>query len=430
MPPDLVVASVARSPFPFLAWMELRMGLRASLFRFATLLIFALGVSVGRIGGRGAGMSAYATGETACELLGVAVALWVALGALRDAALHTEVLILTKPQSPERLSLARFCGLYGQVLCFLLALFAGAMVGRLSAEGSLLGFPAYGLQYLRAAGVLFFVACASYCLALLGDSPIAGGVVALYWIVAMAGRQFLGKAYFPWYQQNLPAYMLFGAALLGFALWFRNRRLRGNRPAALWARALPPAALLLGSWLLWNVIRTGHDPSAISNPNLERIGYQTINEGERTPGFLLPDQSGRQTSLSQFPGRILLVALWSPRDPDSTLLLARLEAIQQQYGKQNVQPVAICLSEDASAATTFAVGERLHYPLVYDWGTYNGPRQEETSPTALAYRADRLPRLVITDRRHRVRAILEELTAYEGAQIEYALRQRLAEEPE
>jgi hypothetical protein len=430
MPPDVVTASRALSPFPFLAWMELRIGLRAGLFRFAALLIFALGWSVGRIGGRGAGMSAYAAGETACETLGAAVALWVALGALRDAALHTEALILTKPQPPERLSLARFCGLYGQILCFLLALFAGAMAGRLSAEASLLGFPAYGLQYLRAAGVLFFVACASYCLALLGDSPIAGAVIALYWIVAMAGRQYLGKAYFPWYQQNLPAYMLFGVAMLGSALWFSRRRLRGKTPAALWVRALSPVALLLGGWLLWNVIRNGHDPSAIENPNLERVALQTINEGERTPGFLLPDQYGRQTSLSQFPGRILLVALWSPRDPDSTLLLARLEALQQRYGKQNVQPVAICLSEDASAATTFAVGERLHYPLVYDWGTYNGPRQQETSPTALAYRADSLPRLVITDRRHRVRKMLDDLTSYEGVAIEEALRQRLAEEPE
>ena len=95
-----------------------------------------------------------------------------------------------------------------------------------------------------------------------------------------------------------------------------------------------------------------------------------------------------------------------------------------------VLPIAICLSEDTGAANTFAVGEQLDFPMLYDWGTYHASRQEETSPVANAYRADHLPRLVITDRRRRVRTVLDGLTTYEGSDVDTFLEQRLEEEPE
>jgi hypothetical protein len=415
---------------PLITLTELRLGLRAGAFRAVAALLFLAGAGVGGAGGNGVGMSAYATGEFACQFLGIAAALWVAQGAIRDTSLRTGVLVFTKPQPPERLTLARFLGLYGQILCFLVALFAGAMVGRLYVAGNLNGFPAYGLQYLRAAGTLFFAASASYCLALLTDSMIAGSLIGLYWVVAMAGKAFLGKFYFPWYSQNLPAYMLFGLALLGLAAGFSRRRMRGEAQAALWARLTPPLALLGGFALLWNVVRNGHDPMAFESQAMVRMSVQDVVLGELTPGFLLPDQDGKPTSLSQFPDRILLIALWSPHDPDSTQLLAHLDAVYHRYGARGVLPVAICLSEDTGAAATFAVGERIRFPMVYDWGTYHASRQEETSPLALAYRAGHLPRLVMTDRRHRVRMILDDLDAYEGFQLDGALNQRLTEEPE
>jgi len=424
------VASTGTAPLTAIAWTELRMGLRDGLFRFVAALLLALGWSVGSVGGRGVAMSAYTTGETACQYLGVAVTLWVSMGAVRETALRTEALIFTKPQPPERLALARFLGIFGQVLCFLSALFLGAILGRLMSEGNLFGFPAYGYQFLRSAGVLFFAASASYCLALLADSITAGMLVTLYWIIALAGRAFLAKFYFPWYTQNLPAYVFLGAGLLGFALWFSRRSLRGESKAALSVRIAAPVSLLLGVWLLWATIRGGHDPLAIQNPALERMSYQTILQGQLTPGFLLPDQNGKPTRLSQFPGRILLIALWSPREADSTLMLSRLDAISRQYGASGVTPVAICLSEDTGAAATFALGERLDFPMVYDWGTHNAAKDEETSPLAVAYSAGRLPRLVITDRRHRVRTILEGLDTYEGSELERTLLQRLKEEPE
>jgi hypothetical protein len=102
----------------------------------------------------------------------------------------------------------------------------------------------------------------------------------------------------------------------------------------------------------------------------------------------------------------------------------------RQYGARGVLPVAICLSEDNGAAATFATGEQLSFPMVSDWGTYHGSRLQESSPLAVAYQAAHLPRLVITDRRHRIRTILEDLDTYEGSAFEDALHERLAEEPD
>lgn len=426
----LATPSVPKSPLPRMVWLELRIGLRTAVFRVVCLLLVALGWSTGGVEGYGVGMSAYATGETACLYLGVVVALWMALGAVRDSGLKTGTLIFTKPQPPERIGLARFLGLYGQVLLFLLALFFGAILGRWFVAHNLNGFPAYSIQYLRASGVLLFAACTSYSLALLTESPVGGAIIALYWIVVSAGREFLAKAFFPWYSQNTSAYLFLGLGVLGGALWFSRRQMRGERSVALWLRLLVPVGWLLGGVLIWGSIQNGHDPMTIESPALNRMSGQNMVEYERAPGFILPDQHGKPTRLSQFPGRILIVALWSPRDPDSMLLLQRLNTLYQKYSARGVLPVTICLSEDYSAATTFATGEQLQFPNVYDWGTHNSPRQMEASPLAIAYRAEHLPFLVVTDRRHRVRKILNGINTYEGQELEEAVNLRLSEEPE
>lgn len=294
MPPEIAGSRrILRSPLPLIAWTELRMGLRAGVFRVVSALLFATGWSVGGAEGRGAGMAAYSAGEFACQYLGAAIVVWVALGTVRDSALHTDVLVFTKPQPPERLALARFLGLLGQTLCFLLAFFLGAIAGRLAASGNGTGILAFGLQYLRAAGALFVASAATYSLALMADSAVAGMLIALYWIVALGGRDYLAKYYYPWYSQNLPAYIVLGLSLVCFALWFTRRRQRGSMPASVAVRLIAPVALGGSALLLWTAVQHGHDPMSVQNVGLERMSMQNLVQGELTPGFLLPDQNGK-----------------------------------------------------------------------------------------------------------------------------------------
>jgi hypothetical protein len=417
-------------PLLALTQMELRIGWRSAAFRVAVILAFIFGVSQGSAIGRGAALSAYRTAEAGWQYLGFVAILWMSLLAIRETTLRTDILIFSKPQPSERLALVKFLGGFGQLLLILGALFLGAFCGRLFTGGGVTGAEVYLVQYVRVAGILFFAASASYTLALLFDSAIAGVLIGLYWIMTLSGKEYLAKFYFPAYSQNLLAFVVLGLGLLCLTLNLHRRSRRGGVPAAAWVRFGAPVCLFLSGWLFWMVIRDGHDPQIRRHPILERMSEQDASMGNRAPGFLLPDQNGRLIGLSDFPGKILVVALFTPREPESVLLLNRLAEIQAQFGAQGVQPIALCLCEDSGAGFTFAQGERLPYPVVTDWGTYNAPIQSEISPLGGAYRGDVLPMLVVTDRRRRIQSILSGSQSYDGDALEKQVRTRLAAEPQ
>jgi hypothetical protein len=408
--------------------MEVRMGWRTAAFRVAAVVAFLFGYVNGEVPGVGSALSAYTTGEAGWRYLGLVAVIWMSLAAVRETSLRTDVLVYSKPQVGERVALSKFLGNYFQLILILAAMFVGALMSRV-AVGGLVGAEVFLLQFARAAGVLFFAAAASFTLSLLFDSPIAGSLVALYWILTMAGKSFLAKFYFPSYTQNLPAYIAFGAGLLCVAFWLHRRKRRGSTPPEPWVRVGAPLFFLIGGWALWSVIRYGHDPQAIRHPAMDQITQMDADMGLRAPGFLLPDQYGRQRGLSDFAGKILLIALWSPHDPDSVLLLDRLNEVEARFGAQGVQPIAICLGEDTGAAVTFARGERLRYPVFEDWGTYNAPVKSEISPVANAYRTSLPPKVVVTDRRRMIKGILVGSACYDGDNLEDLVSERLEVEP-
>lgn len=415
-------------PVLALILMEWRIGSRTAAFRLAVAAALVFGISVGAEPGRGVALSAYATAEAACLYLVFAGIVWMSLAAVRETILRTDILVFPKPQSGEVLALCKFLGAFFQLLVILFFVFAGSVLSR-AFSGGLLGVEAYAIEYVRSAGVIFFAAAASYMMALLFDSALAGCTIGLFWLMTLSGKAFLAKYYFPTYSQNVAAYVALGASLLLTTLYFYRRSRRGSARPAVWVRIGAPTLALLAAWLFWVVIRDGHDPEARLNPLMERMTDQDTFVGHRTAGFLLPDQNGRLTKLSDFDGDILVIALWSPRDPDSVLLLDRLNEIQSALGNRGVQSIAITICEDNGASLAFARGERLRYPVVADWGTYNAPRGTEISPLASAYRVTSLPTVVVTDRRRKVTAILNGIDSYDGDNLSRLIQDRLADEP-
>lgn len=413
-----------------LAGMELRAGMRGPAFRFLAVLAAIVGWAVGGAPGHGVALSAWQAGEAAWRYLGFIVIAWMSFIAVQDIMARTDVLVYAKPQPNERIVLSRFLASFAQILVALCVLYAFAVASRLFSAGGLLGFTAYFSRLFVSAGVLFFVAAASYAMALLARTPLAGAVIGIYWIMAMAGKSYLHKAVFPAYSQNVPAYILLGLFVLGIACWFHRFRRRGGHPPAAWVWILTPLSLLLGASMMWRGVHTEYDPLYHTDPALDTMMSQNAVMGELAPGFRLPGASGHLESLADYPGRILLITLWSPADSESTIVLDRLEQIWKKYGSRGVQPVAICLSEDPAAVTTFARGADVHYPVVHDWGTHSAEKTADTSPMASAYEANTLPHLVVTDRRRRIRAVLHGVDTYDGNMLERAIQERLAEEPE
>ncbi len=428
--PARTIASRRPASVLALASLEARSALRGPAFRFISVLALLVGWAVGDAPGRGVSLSAWAAGDAAWRYLGFIVIIWMSLAAVMDTVSRTEAIIFSKPQPTERLVLARFMAVYLQVLVVLAALFCGAILSRLYASGSLTGFPVYGLRFLVSAGVLFFTAAASYALALMARTPLAGAVVALAWVLTLAGKGFLAKALFPAYAQNLPTYILLGISLICFACWLFRRQRRGAAPAALWARLGGPIALVLSGLALNHAIRTGHDPLAVQQPALVMMSEQNATLGERAPGFRFPDGSGHLVSLADYPDRILVIALWSPNDPDSSLILSRLEEVYQRYGSRGVQPIAVCMSEDSGAAAAFSLGEGLHFPVVQDWSTHNADQISEMSSMTTAYRTGLLPFVAVTDRRRTLRSIMGGGEANDSRTLFQNVELRLKEEPE
>ena len=408
---------------------EARIGLRSAPMAAAVVLSALVGWTVGNAPGRGAGLSALSAGDVACTYLSLGAVYWLAMVAARDAATSATAIVLSKPQPTERLVLGRFLGGYLQVLVLLAALFTGAVLSRLYHSGTLAGWWAYGFQIVRAALVLFFASAFAYSLSTLAGTPLAGALAGMYWLVTMAGQEYLAKIYFPYYTQNLLAYTSVGVFLIAFTALVHLRGRRGSAKPEAWCRVLPALALAGTILAVWHAVRNGHDPLMCTSPLMEEMSRQDAVLLERSPGFRLPDQRGRLVSLSDTPGRIFVIALLDPHSEEGVLLLDRLGVLYRRYGRQGVLPVAVSIANDQGAARTVAAGEDAGFPVLVDWGSHHAPRWADRSPVASAFRITELPYVAVTDRRRRIRAILEGISTYDGPMLEAEVHARLTEEP-
>ncbi len=430
MQPNTATYGVGGATALSLARVELKAGLRGGAFRFFAVLAFILGWSTGSAPGDGVGLSAYSAGQAGWLYMGFLTIGWMSVMAVRDFSLRTDILIFSKPQPTERLILSRFLAAFGQALMALAAMFLGAIIGRLYSYGGISGLPAYGLQFARVACVLYFAASLSFSLALLANSSIVGAIAGLIWVTIVAGKEYLAKIFFPSYAQNLLFYMLVSTAILCLCMLFHRRGRRGSAPSAFMVRAALPLSLAAAGAVLWINIRDGYDPAVRTQIVLDEFQQQNAVLNMLAPGFLLPDQNGKLTSLSDFPNSILIIALWSPENQETASMFSLLKMLQSKFAGKNVQPIAICISEDSSAAATFARGEGVSFPVVLDWGTHNAPKTSEMSPLTDAYQADFLPTVVITDRRRRIKRMIKDSKAYDGTEIEQVVNELLAAEPE
>lgn len=418
-----------RAPLYALARAEARIALGGTAQRVAVFAALLAGWFLGRAGGGGAGLAAITTGDAACTYLAFVAVYFLSMTAARDTALGATAMVWSKPQTTERLVAARYVGAYLQLLLLLSALFFGALISRWFHSGTLMGATAFVTQFGRAAIVLFFASSAAYALALIADTPLAGALVGLYWVVTMAGQAFLAKVYYPYYTQNLLAFAALGLFFVGFAARFYRPSRRGLSVPALWCRVLPPAGLAIALWASWITVRDGHDPLMRESPLMAEIARQDAVVEGVAPGFLLPDQHGRLFSLADAPGRVFVVGLLDPHSEEGALLLGRMRALHRAYGRFGVLPVAVCISNDTGAGATLARGEGVRFPVLTDWGSHHAPRAADASPVAGAYRVTDMPFVVVTDRRRRIRDMIEGISTYDGPRLLQSVLQRIAEEP-
>jgi hypothetical protein len=262
----------------------------------------------------------------------------------------------------------------------------------------------YLAGYFRAAAIVALLGTFSFALSWLLRSPMGAVATVLFWFPSLLGVPGLPD----WLRPETTRAFLPLAALAGMLLvtagWFVERRRRGEL-----RRPLGPA-LALGA-LAVAVVAGGVQASRPPAPMFQvdraladRIRGQQLVVRQRAPGFWLPDGKGGVVETSAQPGKILLICLFDPQEPETVQHLALLERLHREYGARGVLPIGVCISDDPNDAAVLAHGG-YHFPIGWD-RLESAPGRPVHSAVADAYGADSLPLLCVTDRRRRVFSVL------------------------
>lgn len=123
------------------------------------------------------------------------------------------------------------------------------------------------------------------------------------------------------------------------------------------------------------------------------VGSPGAAEIATAPDFALPAIQGVNVRLSEYRGQVVVLTFWSSRCSVCATQLAELEEQQRTYGSAGLITLAISVDDDLDRAREYARQHAASVPLLLD-------AQRQVSRQ---YQVDRLPTVVLIDRRGRVR---------------------------
>lgn len=358
---------------------------------------------------------------------GVAACLWMGYSANRDQNDREGAVIRSKPL--DGAAWVTTLWLTGTLvwLAILGAAFAAAAAAQLPQAGAV-SLTAHLIGFGRAGIVLAIAATLAFSLSRLMRSPLGGVIIMFAWFCAMGGLKLIPAFLQPEYSQNTLLYVAAGAAMvcLTGALVERCRRgeMRRVPLVPLAGLAVFLAAAAGGAALAY---QKQPNPNAAEFTIWSRISRQHVLPGLRTPGFWLPDGKGGTVRTAAYRGKILVLYFFSARDTESARMLTALDLITREYGPRGVQPIGICLSPDHGDGWTLA-RSGYHFPIGIDLSTVTATDPPEAA-TAIAYDAQTLPLLVVTDRSRRVTSIVRTPDSTADS-LRPMLEERLQAEPE
>jgi hypothetical protein len=244
--------------------------------------------------GTSAPLAAYQALQVILVGVGVIAILVAGSAAARDRRQGTEELILSKPAgTAPALVAVRFAAVWAAMATVGAIVLAAAAIGQAALARTAWQPLAYADALARSLLPIGLATALGFSLASLFVTPLAAAVAAIYWVATPLTRAHMPMV-LDWslaQHWTLPALLV--PALVALAASLHARAVRSHRRAA--ARAGWMAGVLLAGAALavFLVARGGEDALVRPDPVLLAIAGQTTVEGDRAPGFWLPDAEER-----------------------------------------------------------------------------------------------------------------------------------------
>jgi thiol-disulfide isomerase/thioredoxin len=119
-----------------------------------------------------------------------------------------------------------------------------------------------------------------------------------------------------------------------------------------------------------------------------------IEIGSPAPNFQLPDLTGKEVTLNQYKGKIVLLDFWATWCVPCRMTMPLLEKLQKEYSDVMVQ-VAVNLEEPKNVVRDYVQAHGIHALVLLD----------EDGSVGQAYEVEGIPRQVLIDKNGVVRYI-------------------------
>lgn len=283
----------------------------------------------------------------------------------------------SKVVSSEEIIFGRWLGMVVAVLVPLGIQYGVTMAGqKFHSE-----FPVEPLAYAQSLGRLLpsvlFLTTLSYCLVTLTRVLVLGaGLAGLLWFILYFGATYYGSVFRVELSQNRMVFLGLTASalslmLLGYRGQRRAKRARTTYGLALLTGLLFTVTFLHAAWATLAVPGKAHAQAAVKRlqrPGTSRQLTPALREGDPAPNFAWLDARNRRISLAGLRGKPTLLVFVQPTDAGLAPLLKRLSTLRGEFAKEELQVVAICLSEDLYAIRDAARLAGADLPVVTDWG--------------------------------------------------------------
>lgn len=111
--------------------------------------------------------------------------------------------------------------------------------------------------------------------------------------------------------------------------------------------------------------------------------------GDRAPDFTLPTIDGKETSLSSFRGKVVMVNFWQSSCPACTKETPYIQAVFDGWPRDKLEILAISVDERAAFVQSFIDSKGLTFPVLLDSdGAVSKTYQVDSYPTTFFVNAD------------------------------------------